>query len=78
MDALTRAAQSTFWEWCDGSTLLFWRWPAEHQESVLLGYPSWITGKLPNYRVPQRLEKTEETQVMVRAKLLTVRQRRYV
>jgi hypothetical protein len=77
-DALLQAAQSTFWEWYDGSTLLFWCWPKDHQEAALLGYPSWIVGALLNYRAPQRLEKSEETQTMVQAKLHTVRQRRYV
>jgi len=77
-DALSRAARSTFWEWCEGSSLLFWRWPAEHQKAALLGYPSWVTGNLPNYRVPQRLERVEETRAMVRSKLLTVRERKYV
>jgi hypothetical protein len=77
-DALLRVGWSDFWEWLDGSSLLFWRWSRDHQSSAVLGYPSWVVGDLPRHRVPQRGEKTDEVKGMVRAKLHTVRTRRYV
>jgi len=54
IDALNRAARSSFWEWLDGSTLILWHWPKEQIDSALYGYPYWIVGNLPRYRVPQR------------------------
>jgi hypothetical protein len=78
VDALHRVSQSTFWEWSEGSTLLFWRWPSAHIDAALEGYPSWVVGDLPNYRVPQRPERSPETRSMVQAKLKTVRHRWYV
>jgi len=78
INAINPAARSSFWERCDGSTLLFWRWPSTHEHVALLGYPSWVMGDLPCYRVPQQAENSNETRSMVRAKLHTVWHRRYV
>jgi hypothetical protein len=77
-DAIHRVSRSSFWEWHDGSTLIFWRWPKEHIHSALYGYPSWVVGELPRYRVPQRREKTDSLADKVASKLNTIRDRRYV
>jgi hypothetical protein len=73
IDAIYRVVRSSFWEWTDGSTLMFLRWPTEHVASALNGYPSWILGDLPRYCVPQRKEKSVDTANKVTAKLQTVR-----
>ena len=78
VDAMLRVGRFSFWEWQDGSTLLFWRWPNDHIASALYGYPSWIIGDLPHYRVPQRKEKDTTSREKVAAKLKTVRERRYI
>jgi hypothetical protein len=49
-DALSRVCRASFWEWQDGSSLIFWRWPQVHQEAACWGYPAWIQGELPRYR----------------------------
>lgn len=73
IDAIYRVVRSSFWEWTDGSTLMFLRWPTEHVASALNGYPSWILGDLPRYCVPQRKETSVDTANKVTAKLQTVR-----
>jgi hypothetical protein len=78
IDAMRRVTRSTFWEWQDGSTLLFWRWPADHIHSALYGYPSWIIGDLPSYKVPQCLERSADLRTQIASKLQTVRARRYI
>lgn len=45
--AVSYAAQSSFWEWTNGSGLFFWRWPEEYQRDAALGLgPQW-TGAPP-------------------------------
>ena len=38
-DAVVRCCRSNWWEWLDGSTLLYWRWPLEFQRRVRDGTP---------------------------------------
>ena len=69
VDCLTRAANSTFWEWDDGSRLLFWRW--EHwwksaRDGEILFHqeppPNWMGRSLPapSHHYELLLRKKEE------------------
>lgn len=50
MDAISRALQASFWEWDDGSTILFWRWPDDHQKELRDGLKVWFRRKdLPSF-----------------------------
>jgi hypothetical protein len=46
-DCVTRCANSTWWEWADGSRLLFWRWPAAWRLEARDGAPGVHTGAPP-------------------------------
>lgn len=45
-DVLNRVCRASFWEWTDGSALIFWRWPKPQQESAWRGYPAWVSDDL--------------------------------
>jgi hypothetical protein len=58
-DALSKLANSSWWNWDKGSTLLFWRWPkGEQQIAARDGMDAYISGPLPNYQVRARPIKT--------------------
>jgi hypothetical protein len=46
-DCVTRCANLTWWEWADGSRLLFWRWPAAWRREARDGAPGFPTGAPP-------------------------------
>eukprot|EP00978_Attheya_sp_CCMP212_P027571 scaffold92630_cov49-Attheya_sp.AAC.1 len=48
-DAVARAADSSWWEWLDGSRLFHWRWPAKYVETIRDGLPVYFVRKPPNY-----------------------------
>jgi hypothetical protein len=54
IDCLDRCSKSTWWEWIDGSRLLFWRWlPVWHHEAHY-GLPGFHTASLtPRYKFSQ-------------------------
>ena len=77
IDCLTRTANSTFWDWSDGSTLLFWRW--EHwwksaRDGELLFHhsapPTWKGQNLP--------APSEHYEVLLRKKEEKLLYRRYL
>ena len=41
-DVITRTANSTWWEWSHGSTLIYWRWPRQCWKRVRDGTPLFI------------------------------------
>ena len=51
-----------FWEWSEGSTLLFWRWPTEYRRSIRDGLEVFIQGELPDYWSRQRWSQDPEQQ----------------
>ena len=53
-EAVERALHSSFWDWDQGSSLFFWRWPSHVQPEARDGVRVFITGKLPRYKVSQR------------------------
>jgi hypothetical protein len=78
-DALNRACRASFWEWKDGSALIFWpSWPDLQQDSACDGYPVWVTGELPQCRRRQRRESDPTFQGKIATKLHAVRGRRYI
>jgi hypothetical protein len=57
VEAVERACASSFWDWDGGSSLFFWRWPSRFRKQARDGTSSFITGKLPNYKVSQKWPK---------------------
>ena len=69
VDCLTRTANSTFWDWADGSRLLFWRWlqwwKSARDGEVLFHeapHPKWMGKSLPapSWHYELLLRKKEE------------------
>jgi hypothetical protein len=77
-DCLCRTAGADWWEWKQGSTLFFWRWPRHCLTLARDGHPVWTTGEQPQYLRPQPSEKDLERRAKVKKKLDTVRDRRYI
>jgi hypothetical protein len=53
-DCIRRCANSTWWEWSDGSRLLFWQWPENWRNEAHDGAKGLHTGKpMPRLNYPQ-------------------------
>ena len=77
-DALHRGLGSTWWDWCLGSTLFFWRWPEEYRLSARDGAAVYVNGTLPVYWKEPRWP-TDPGQVdKLRGKLKKVCTREYI
>jgi hypothetical protein len=77
-DAITCAAQTSWWSWDDGSTPLYWRWPAWYQRVMRDGLKFHFQGDLPQYKRAQRDSKDPVEKGLVIQKLKKVRERRYI
>jgi len=77
-DALNRASKSTWWEWRDGSTCFFWRWPKEVRSFVRDGFPVHIESRLPVYRQRQVFHLKGNEMQHLSKKVNKVLDRRYL
>lgn len=77
-DCIRRAAAATWWDWDQGSRLLFWRWPADRQLWAREGQPHFLIGNLPSFKSPQSPAKTLEDAKLMKLKVGKVRQRGYI
>jgi hypothetical protein len=77
-DAIYRAADSSWWEWDEGSAPFYWRWPVEYRETIRDGLEIWFAGAKPKWRRPQRVEKNMDTRAKVIKKIAKVRKRKYI
>jgi hypothetical protein len=68
-DCLRRAAGADWWEWRQGSTLMFWRWPEYARKLALEGHKPWFKYTPPGSQVPQRPERDAELRLKIRHKL---------
>jgi hypothetical protein len=75
---ITHACGADWWEWRQGSTLFFWRWPPARRREARDGHPIWVKGTLPNYRRPQHKEKDEVVHSQIQRKLANVRSKGYI
>eukprot|EP00957_Ditylum_brightwellii_P098755 7523069-Ditylum_brightwellii.AAC.1 len=49
-DVIDRAANSTWWDWCEGSTLVFWQWTPECRNEARDGTKMFaVEENLPHY-----------------------------
>jgi hypothetical protein len=77
-DALERLANTSWWDWEDGSRPLHWRWPKWYLEVIRDGLPVWFKSAPKQWRRPQPPGKTKaEHEAMVK-KIGKVRKRRYI
>ena len=77
-DCITRACNSSFWEWLDGSTCFFWRWPLGISVGVRDGIPIFIQGRLPTWKKKQLLPPKSYMADKMKEKLVKVLGRRYI
>jgi len=79
LDSLNRAIRSSWWEWLDGSTCYFWRWPVEVRRCVRDGFPVWVESKLPEYKRCQTFKGLNVDQMQaLEKKVHKVINRRYL
>ena len=77
-DCITRACNASFWEWLDGSTCFFWRWPLGISVGVRDGIPIFIQGRLPTWKKKQLLPPKSYMADKMKEKLMKVLGRRYI
>ena len=78
-DAIRRCANSSWFEWLEGSAPLFWNWPQEYQRGVRDGQPHYITGSFGTpYLRPQSKHKDPAKHELMRAKVVKVRRLGYI
>ena len=77
-DCLRRSCNASYWEWLDGSTCYFWRWPLGIRQGVRDGVPIFIQGRLPKWRKKQALPSKAYMVDKMREKLGKVVDRRYL
>ena len=79
VDCVTRCSNSTWWDWADGSRLLFWRWPPVWQSEARDGARGFHFGK-PRRRLhyPQVPIKEDWIVAKDQEKLIKLLRRRYI
>jgi hypothetical protein len=77
-DAVARAANSTWFEWEDGSRPFHWRWPEFYQRVIRDGLKVHFCSEKPRYKKPQKGTKDAATRAKIIKKLKKVRTRRYI
>ena len=77
-DCIRRAAGSSWWEWDQGSSLFFWRWPRGYRKWALEGQPHYQTGDLPRFRRAQPPGRDPATTAKMKDKVVKVRERLYI
>jgi hypothetical protein len=75
---MLRAMRADWWEWRDGSSLFFWRWPPYARDLALNGHPPWFLADPPHYKVPQRPEPDSSLRERICKKLDVPLSRRYI
>ena len=79
VDAITRSCRGSFWNWSDGSTLFFWRWPEKYRLEARDGVAAFVDwSKMPSYKKPQRPNKDRSQLLLEAKKIMKVVTVRYV
>jgi len=76
--ACQQARKSTWWEWEGGSTIFFWRWPADYQSAVRVGVPPMFISDPPANQSRQPEYEDGETMELVKRKLMKVLDKGYI
>lgn len=77
-DAIQRIAKASWWEWCDGSRPLHWKWPKWYREVIRDGLKVWFKETPKFWRRPQAPGKNKMEHESMKRKLGKVRDRRYL
>ena len=77
-ECLGKAAAATWWEWSNGSTPFFWRWPLHARTLVRDGHPPFFLSPPPRNVKPQRSEPDEGIRQQILQKIQKVIQKGYI
>ena len=77
-DCILRGAESLWWEWSQGSSLIFWRWPPSHRAWAMEGQHHFIIGDLSTFKKPQKRAKFPEHMERMKEKVMKVWWRLYI
>ena len=77
-DALRRAINSDWFDWSQGSSILFWRWPPECLKDVTKGSRFGVTKELPRSWEAQLLPKNQQEKERLLEKVAKVIKRGYL
>ena len=78
IEGLLRALRSDWWNWNNGSTCYFWRWPRSVQKCIRDGFNIFVTNKLPQFLKKQNLGGTKLEQELLKGKVEKVMERGYL
>lgn len=78
LSACDKAERSSWWEWDEGSAIFFWRWPEDYQNQVRIGIPPMFEGRPPSNQSRQPPYDCQETQEMVKKKVMKVLNKGYI
>ena len=68
LDSIVRGIHSSWWDWSEGSTCHFWRWPREIRKAIRDGFPVFVEKKLPEYKAKQMFRGLTEDQMAALSK----------
>ena len=70
--------KSSFWDWDDGSIILFWRWPKYIRHEFKDICELFVKGKLPKFTKKQSMSVDKLEFYTVKKKIEKVQNRRYI
>ena len=77
--AVGKAADSSFWDWVDGSFPYFWRWQSEIKGDLRDGTRLWVfEEKLPSNTKRQRMPRDPVVLELMMEKITKVKNRNYI
>ena len=78
-DAISRAANYSWWDWDAGSTLFFWRWPPEVRSAVRDGTKLFVEwSNMPSYVDAPKWPTESAAKEKLKSKLSKVGSRGYI
>jgi len=77
-DGIQRACRADWWEWLDGATLFYWRWPSWYRDKVVAGIPVFFHETFVPAGRAQPDERDPVVKLQQGIKLGKVTARRYV
>ena len=79
VEVLSRTSNTTWWDWSNGSSLIFWRWPVPFCAYARDDYPLYVTRSLlPRYMKQQKWPENKNQRRKLLSKLVKVRSRGYI
>jgi hypothetical protein len=76
--ACEKADGASWWEWDNGSALLFWRWPKDYIETTGIGIAPMFDLDLPSNQDKQPSYEEDEVRVKVKTKLEKILAKGYI